>query len=76
MEYRELFPKIAAEVDSVLAKVAPAEIDRLAGVESIQSMSTLFDQALHIFGDIVAVLIQERKGLKNKDLWKQHANLE
>lgn len=55
---------------------APTKNDKLTGVKSIQSMSTLFDQTLHIFGDMVAILIQERKGLKNSDLWKYHANLE
>ena len=39
-------------------------------------MSTLFDQTLHLFGDAVAMLIQERKGLQNEDMWKNHANLE
>ncbi|MBI2075841.1 MAG: SIS domain-containing protein [Candidatus Aenigmarchaeota archaeon] len=45
-------------------------------VVSVQSMSTLFDQTLHVFGDAVAMLIQERKALRNEDLWKNHANLE
>lgn len=43
---------------------------------SIQPMSTLFDQALHIYGDIVCVLLIEKLKLKNKDLWKKHPNLE
>ena len=55
---------------------APTKKNTSAGVKSIQSMSTLFDQALHIFGDIVTILIQEKKGLKDEALWKQHANLE
>lgn len=45
-------------------------------VQSAQPMSTLFDQSLHIFGDAVAMLIQERKALRSEDLWKNHANLE
>lgn len=45
-------------------------------VQSMQPMSTLFDQSLHVFGDAVAMLIQEGKGLRNEDLWKNHANLE
>lgn len=43
---------------------------------SVQPMSTLFDQTLHIFGDTVALLIQQKKGIKNDELWKYHANLE
>ena len=45
-------------------------------VNSVQPMSTLFDQSLHIFGDAVSMLIQERKGLRNEDMWRNHANLE
>ena len=55
---------------------SPTKKDKSAGVKSIQPMSTLFDQALHIFGDTVAKIIQERKGLKNEEIWKYHANLE
>jgi 6-phospho-3-hexuloisomerase len=44
--------------------------------KSIQPMSTLFDQALHIYGDIVSLeIIKKLKVNKNK-LWKYHANLE
>ena len=44
--------------------------------ESIQAMSSLFDQALHIYGDVVSTLIVDQKKLNSKDLWKYHANLE
>lgn len=43
---------------------------------SIQPMSTLFDQALHIYGDIVSVQIIEKLKLNKINLWKNHANLE
>ena len=43
---------------------------------SIQPMSTLFDQALHIYGDIVSVLIIEKLRFNKDNLWKSHANLE
>jgi 6-phospho-3-hexuloisomerase len=43
---------------------------------SIQPMSTLFDQALHIYGDIVSVQIIEKLRLNKINLWKNHANLE
>ena len=55
---------------------SPTKNDSSAGIKSSQSMSTLFDQALHIFGDAILMVIQERKGLKNEELWKYHANLE
>ncbi len=43
---------------------------------SIQPMSTLFDQALHIYGDIVSVQIIDKLRLNKINLWKNHANLE
>ncbi len=55
---------------------APTKTDSSEGVPSIQPMSNLFEQALHIFGDIVAIMIQKKKGLTNENLWKRHANLE
>ena len=44
--------------------------------KSIQPMSTLFDQALHIYGDIVSLGIIEKLKINKKKLWKYHANLE
>lgn len=54
----------------------PTKNDPGYGVASIQPMSTLFDQALHLFGDEVAMTIQARKGIKTEELWRSHANLE
>jgi 6-phospho-3-hexuloisomerase len=44
--------------------------------KSIQPMSTLFDQALHIYGDIVSLGIIDKLKINKKKLWKYHANLE
>ena len=33
-------------------------------------------QALHIFGDVVSMIIQSEKGLNKEELWNYHANLE
>lgn len=54
----------------------PTKTNPEEGVKSVQSMSTLFDQSLHIFGDIVSMIIQNRKSLSKEELWKYHANLE
>ena len=43
---------------------------------SIQPMSTLFDQALHIYGDIVSVQLIDKLRLNKINMWKNHANLE
>ena len=50
--------------------------DSASKTKSIQPMSTLFDQVLHIYGDIVSVLIIEKLKLNKINLWKNHANLE
>lgn len=43
---------------------------------SIQPMSTIFDQVLHIYGDLVAIQMIDKMKLKKINLWKYHANLE
>ena len=43
---------------------------------SIQPMSTVFDQVLHIYGDLVAIQMIDKMKLKKINLWKYHANLE
>jgi len=45
-------------------------------IDSMQPMTTLFDQSLLLLGDIVAKMIIERRNLDMKKLWKYHANLE
>lgn len=54
----------------------PTKNDPSYGVKSVQPMSTLFDQALHVFGDVIAMMIQKEKDIAKEDLWKYHANLE
>jgi ribulose-phosphate 3-epimerase len=62
--------------DTVVHLPCPTKKEPKRGVPSIQLMSTLFDQALHLFGDAVAMLLQDRKRLAADDLWQRHANLE
>ncbi len=45
-------------------------------VESIQPMTSLFEQCLLIFGDIVAKMMIDEKRIDMKALWQYHANLE
>ena len=44
--------------------------------KSVQPMSSLFDQVLHIYGDIVSLGIIEKLKINKNKLWKHHANLE
>jgi len=45
-------------------------------IQSRQVMSSLFEQSLLLFGDIVALMIVQRRNLDLKELWRFHANLE
>lgn len=67
---------IKSMADVVIHLPCPTKMDYSYGVKSIQSMSTLFDQCLHIFGDILCLMLQKRTGQTNEDLKKRHANLE
>lgn len=44
--------------------------------KSSQPLGNLFEQSLLIYCDIVAMLIQEKKGLLERDLREKHTNLE
>lgn len=39
-------------------------------------MTSLFEQSLLLFGDMLAMAIIERRGLDMDRLWQYHANLE
>ena len=45
-------------------------------IDSSQPMSSLFEQCLLIFLDVVALMLIERKKIDIKALWHTHANLE
>lgn len=45
-------------------------------IDSVQPMTSLFEQSLLLFGDIVAKMIIEERNVDMKALWKCHANLE
>ena len=45
-------------------------------IVSKQPMSSLFEQSLFLFGDVVAVMIIDKKNIELKKLWNYHANLE
>lgn len=45
-------------------------------IHSKQPMSSLFEQALFLWGDAVACMLAERRNMEGKELWRCHANLE
>jgi 6-phospho-3-hexuloisomerase len=45
-------------------------------IESCQPMTSLFEQSLLLFGDILAKMIIDEQKINLKELWQYHANLE
>lgn len=45
-------------------------------IDSCQIMTSLFEQAVLLVGDVLAKMIVERRQLDMKSLWQYHANLE
>ena len=45
-------------------------------IDSVQPMTSLFEQSLLLVGDILAKMIIEEKQLDMKGLWQYHANME
>lgn len=45
-------------------------------IDSVQPMTTLFEQALLLVGDILAKMIIDERRLDMKSLWQYHANME
>ncbi len=45
-------------------------------IDSVQPMTSLFEQSLLILGDTMAKMIIDKKNIDMKSLWKFHANLE
>lgn len=45
-------------------------------IHSAQPMTSLFEQALLLFGDTTAMMLVADKNIKLEDLWQYHANLE
>ncbi|MDB3945466.1 SIS domain-containing protein [Gammaproteobacteria bacterium] len=62
--------------DTALHLPCPTKFDLSIGTDSIQPMSTLFDQCLHVFGDILCMVLQDTTEQSNEELFKNHANLE
>ena len=45
-------------------------------IDSVQPMTSLFEQSLLLFGDVVAKMIIDERKIDMKSLWRYHANLE
>lgn len=75
---------IGSNMNSRVARLASLKVripvrTKLALADEIPSeqiMSSLFEQALLLFGDVVALAYARKTGLDLPSLWRRHANLE
>ncbi len=72
---------ITAKKDSRIAKLADFVIyisapTKFSKKKSFQPLGNLFEQTLLLFCDTVAILIQKKKRILNRELLEHHANLE
>ncbi|OCL28766.1 sugar isomerase [Orenia metallireducens] len=66
-EFSDFFIRIPASNDPDL----PVE-----GVDSVQPMTSLFEQSLLLLGDTIALMMVREKNIDMESLWQYHANLE
>lgn len=65
-DYTDIFVRIPVQTKLSLANE----------INSIQPMTSLFEQSLLLLGDIICLMIIKQKELVLADLWQYHANLE
>ena len=56
--------------------VIPGATKTGAGIASIQLLSSLFDQTLHITLDIICLLLSQKQVLTKEEILKTHVNIE
>ncbi len=65
------------EIADLFVRIPMAGKNRTEGdVRSVQPMTSLFEQALLLFGDATAMMLIERNKIDINYLWAYHANLE
>lgn len=58
------------------ALIIPGATKTGSGIKSIQLLSSLFDQTLHITLDYVCLIISKKKSISNEQANQQHSNME
>ena len=75
---------ISANPDSTISKIAdifiripaPSKLGLKEEVKSDQPMTSLFEQSVFLYGDVLSKMMIEQKNLDMNSLWRFHANLE
>lgn len=67
---------LAALADRLVRIPVRTKLNKEDEINSMQPMTSLFEQTLLLFGDTIAKLIIKKLNLDMDNLWKCHANLE
>ena len=65
-EYADIFVRIPVQT----------KLDLPGEIRSVQPMTSLFEQALLLLGDTIALMLVHEKNIDMHNLWQFHANLE
>ena len=68
--------RIGRLADVIVQFSVPTKLGTAAGPPTIQPMTTVADQSLLIFLDIVVLLLMKATHQTSEDLWRRHRNLE
>lgn len=68
--------RIGKLANTIVQLKAPSKTKKVANLTSIQPMTTLNEQSLFIFFDIVVLLLMEELKENHDTMWKRHSNLE
>ncbi len=65
------------EIDDVFVRIpVESRAKKEDEIHSQQPMTSLFEQALLLFGDVTALMLVKDRGIRIEELWQYHANLE
>lgn len=65
------------ELDDVFVRIpVESRAKKEDEIHSQQPMTSLFEQALLLFGDVTALMLVKDRGIRIEELWQYHANLE
>ena len=67
---------LAGMADLVVRIPVQTKLGLPGEIPSRQPMTSLFEQALLLYGDVIAAMMIEKRGIDIKSLWRCHANLE
>jgi 6-phospho-3-hexuloisomerase len=62
--------------DIIIEVKAPSKVKQVAGLISIQPMTTLNEQSLWLFFDAIVLCMMDKMNESHETMWQRHSNLE